>query len=1350
MKKVLLILIYLLLYSHVKAQTTETFETESQGSTTFTDNGQVFNITSQGQAFFDVLVYSGGGWNGTAPDNRFIDNTGSLSTNGQFTVSSAGNAAFSLKSIYLFLSKSDLTFNVTGSVTITGKLGGVTKYAVTRNAPFGASFQVNNGFTFFDLSTLGGQDNSNVTIDQYIVTVTGNITYVAMDAMRWQQQCAVVNVSQASKTNVSCNGGSNGTASVSASGGTGLTYNWTPGNPPGDGTPNVSGLTAGNWTCTVTNQCGNSNSVTISITEPPILTASQTQINNTCSTSNTGSATVNVSGGTGSYSYSWSPSGGNAATASNLAAGNYTVTITDTNNCTIQRNFTITAPPALTATQSQTGNPCSNSSFGTATVNVSGGTGSYSYSWTPAGGNAATASNLSAGNYTVTITDSNNCSIQRSFTITAPPALTTTQMQNNVTCNGGNNGSATVNVSGGTGTYTYSWAPSGGNSATASNLAAGNYTVSIADSNNCTIQRSFTITEPPALTATQSQTNNNCSTSNIASATVNVSGGTGSYTYSWAPSGGNAATASNLAAGNYTVTIADANNCTIQLNFTITTPNALTTTQSQTNVTCNGGSNGTATVNVSGGTGSYSYSWAPSGGNAATASNLSEGNYTVTVTDANNCSIQRTFTITAPPALTATQSQTNNNCSTSSTGSATVSVSGGTGTYSYSWAPSGGNAATALNLAAGNYTVTITDANNCTIQRSFTITAPPALTATQSQTNATCNSNNGIASVVVSGGTGAYTYAWFPSGGNGPEATGLAPGFYIVFISDANGCSIQKTFIISAATDCSIATTWNGTAWSSGAPVCNSYTAIINGDYNSLLNGEITACSLTVTGGAVVVAGGDNFIIKGSVNVSGGSLTFEQNSNLVQADNITNSGVITYKRNSSLLYGLDYTMWSSPVSGSQTLKDFSPQTLDSRFYVYNTALNAYSNYLSASGVFGGNPNAETFVAAKGYLIRMPDGLDVNTQSVFNGFFTGTPNNGNISIALNTQNNRFNAVGNPYPSPVNIQAFLIANQANLDDGTLYFWRKTNNNTASSYATVTMAAYVANSAQGGDTSGGAFAAGQEANWVINPGQGFLVKAKATAGALNFRNDMRRAVNNDQFFRTGSDSIRMLTGPTSKLWLDITSETNDFGQTAIAYTDVTTTGLDYGYDGRLINDGTLNIYTVVEDTSLAIQAREAFTIQDEVILGYKTSATGNYVITLSQLTGVFASGQRVYLKDNLLGTRHELTTDGPYTFKSNEGTFNNRFTIVYADVLDTDKAVVSKDSIVIYQNKNALTVDGGSSTLNSVSIYDILGRMVYSHEAINATTTQITGLAAQRQVLIVQVTTTNGDKISKKIIY
>ncbi|KAF2325774.1 SprB repeat-containing protein, partial [Flavobacterium daemonense] len=177
-----------------------------------------------------------------------------------------------------------------------------------------------------------------------------------------------------------------------------------------------------------------------------------------------GSATVGVTGGTGAYSYSWSPSGGTSATAIGLAAGKYTVTITDANLCTTTQSFTITEPDALVATaDSQTNIACHGDKTGSATVGVTGGTGAYSYSWSPSGGISATATGLGAGKYTVTVTDANLCTTTQSFTITEPDALVASaDAQTNIACHGDKTGSATVGVTGGTGAYSYSWSPSGG------------------------------------------------------------------------------------------------------------------------------------------------------------------------------------------------------------------------------------------------------------------------------------------------------------------------------------------------------------------------------------------------------------------------------------------------------------------------------------------------------------------------------------------------------------------------------------------------------------------------------------------------------------------------------------------------------------------------------------------------------------------------------------------------------------------------------------------------------------------------------------------------------------------------
>ena len=602
-------------------------------------------------------------------------------------------------------------------------------------------------------------------------------------------------------TSVSCNGGSDGTATVSVTGGTtAYSYSWAPSGGTG---ATGTGLSAGNYTVTVTDANLCSTTQTFNVTEPSAITTTGTQTNVSCNGGSDGSATVSASGGTGAFTYSWAPSGGTAATATSLAAGNYTVTVTDANLCTTTQTFNITEPTVLTASITASSNvSCNGGSDGSATVTASGGTSAYTYSWAPSGGTAATATGLAAATYTVTVTDANLCTTTQTVTITQPTTITTSGTQTSVSCNGGSDGTATVTPSGGTGIYTYSWAPSGGTSATATGLAAGSYTVTVTDANLCSTTHSFTITQPTAITTTGSQTNVSCNGGSDGTATLVASGGTPGYTYSWVPSGGTSATATGLTVGAYIVTVTDANGCTAIQTYNITQPTAITTSGSQTNVTCNGASNGTATVTASGGTGAFTYSWAPSGGTAATATSLAAGNYTVTVTDANLCTTTQTFNITEPTVLTASNGGTTNvSCNGGSNGSATVSVTGGTTPYSYSWAPSGGTAATATGLAAGTYTVTVVDANFCTTTQSFSITEPTTLSASGTQTDVSCfGGTNGTATVTAAGGTSPYTYSWAPTGGTGSTASGLAAGTYTVTVTDNNLCTTTQTYTITEPT----------------------------------------------------------------------------------------------------------------------------------------------------------------------------------------------------------------------------------------------------------------------------------------------------------------------------------------------------------------------------------------------------------------------------------------------------------------------------------------------------------------------------------------------------------------------
>jgi gliding motility-associated-like protein len=520
-----------------------------------------------------------------------------------------------------------------------------------------------------------------------------------------------------SHTNVSCHGGNDGTATVAASGGTApYTYLWLPGNQT---TATITGLAAGSYTCRVIDAAPDTVTDTIVVTEPLALTATTSQTNVNCNGGNDGTATVSVSGGTPGYTYAWAPAGGNNATATGLAPGNYTCTITDANNCVLTETFTITQPGMLTATVSQVNILCNGNTTGSATVNVSGGTPSYTYAWLPTGGNNATATGLAAGNYTCTITDANGCTLQENFTLVQPTAMAATTTQSDIACYGDATGSASVSVSGGTPGYTYQWMPSGGNTASATGLSAGNYTCTITDANQCVLVQNVNITQPAsALAASTTHTDVSCTGAGNGSATVTVSGGTPAYTYQWAPGGGNAATANNLNAGTYTCTITDNNNCALADTVVINDAVSLVALDSQVNVSCYGDSNGSAIVSVSGGTPPYNYQWIPFGGNTGTANGLPAGSYTCTISDANNCGLSSTVLITEPALLAAVASATDILCR-NATGIIIVNVSGGTAPYTYSWAPvnSTGNIAAALD--AGTYTCTVTDAGNC----SDTVTA---------------------------------------------------------------------------------------------------------------------------------------------------------------------------------------------------------------------------------------------------------------------------------------------------------------------------------------------------------------------------------------------------------------------------------------------------------------------------------------------------------------------------------------------------------------------------------------------------------------------------------------------------
>jgi len=535
-----------------------------------------------------------------------------------------------------------------------------------------------------------------------------------------------------------------------------------------------------------------------------VVTPDQTDI--LCHGASTGKASVDVSGGVIPYSYSWD--NGITSTeneATDLSAGTYTVTVTDSNGCTTTETFTIKEPTALSITPSQTDVLCHGASTGKVSAVVSGGVTPYSYSWD--NGITSTeneATDLSAGTYTVTVTDANECTVTETFTIKEPTALSITPSQTDVLCHGALTGKGSVVVSGGVNPYSYSW-DNGIASTTneATDLSAGTYEVTVTDANGCTITESFTITEPTALSITPSLTDVLCHGASTGKASVVVTGGVNPYSYSW-DNGITSTTneATDLSAGTYEVTVTDANGCTITESFTITEPTALSITPDQTDVLCHGALTGKAGVVVNGGTAPYMYSW--DNGIASTtneATDLSAGTYKVAVTDANGCTITETFTITEPTALSVIPNQANVLCHGALTGKASVVVSGGVAPYSYLW-NNGATSSSIDDLSVGTYTVTIKDANGCDTSEIITIIEPTKLEASVTQTNVNCNGGiDGTATVTATGGIAPYTYSWNTAAvQTNATVSNLKAGTYTATITDANGCETTASVTITEPT----------------------------------------------------------------------------------------------------------------------------------------------------------------------------------------------------------------------------------------------------------------------------------------------------------------------------------------------------------------------------------------------------------------------------------------------------------------------------------------------------------------------------------------------------------------------
>lgn len=660
-----------------------------------------------------------------------------------------------------------------------------------------------SGYTYlWQPGTLTNNSISGLPANTYTVTASDSKGCIA-NAQVVITEPAILAVDFSGQTNVSCFGGNNGSVSSLPSGGTpNYTYLWAPG---GATTANRNNLAAGTHTLTITDSKGCTASNSVTITEPAILSANTTTTIETCSYSNNGTATAIPSGGSPGYTYSWQPGFQTTITKTGLSAGTYTVTIKDSKGCTANANAVITEPPVLAINfTSQINVSCFGGNDASVTASPGGGTAGYTYSWTPGGATTAGRTNLSAGTYSVTVTDSKGCTATKPVIITQPSLLIASTTKTNESCPNLNNGTATASSSGGTSGYTYLWQPGALTGSQITNLSAGTYSVTSVDSKGCTATSTTVITEPaPIAVSFSSQTNASCFGGNQGSVAANGTGGTLNYTYSWAPGSATTNSVSNLTAGTYTATITDSKGCTATNTVTITQPPPLLVSATFIPPTCYNKADGSITASGSGGTFPYTYYWttpAPAALIGQTISNMQAGTYTVTVRDSKSCGITNSFIITQPPPIVLTTTTVNSACN-QATGSASVSVSAGVPPYTYLWS-NGATDNTAINLPADAYSVKVTDANGCSSTQSANVNDDSAATASISVTMPSCYGySDGTATVNTVGGYGTLSYLWLPYGGTGTTATGLSVDTFTVKVTTLpNGCKSSATIVLNQPT----------------------------------------------------------------------------------------------------------------------------------------------------------------------------------------------------------------------------------------------------------------------------------------------------------------------------------------------------------------------------------------------------------------------------------------------------------------------------------------------------------------------------------------------------------------------
>lgn len=618
--------------------------------------------------------------------------------------------------------------------------------------------------------------------------------------------------------NVLCAGGITGSATANPDGGAGgpYTIEWS----NGDSGVLADGLTAGDYTLSITDGLNCTSDTTFTVTEePPIIINEDEIIDESCVGEMNGAISISVSGGSLNYTFEWSGPNGFSSVSEDingLGEGDYSITVTDANNCENTITFAVDAPPSISITGLITPVACAGESTGAINLTISGGTPGFLVAWSGPNGfasNVQDITGLSAGDYTIIVTDNASCEESESFTITESPELVLDQTITEVSCYNGADGAISITVSGGTPTFSFEWSgPNGFNAITEdiAGLEFGDYSLTITDSNNCETDYIFPLSNPDPFDVQSVVTAVSCFGNDNGTIDLSVSGGSPNYTYGWTGPNGFGSTLediNSLEPGNYSVTITDANGCEESQDFIIAEPTEILANPVITNISCGGLTDGAIDLNASGGTPGYSYDWSgPDGFSSVNEeiTGLDNGSYNLTITDSNSCTEDFTFDITEDPPLELNAIITDVDCNGANNGEIDLSITGGIPNYDIAWLGDAGFTASTediSNLAPGDYSVTVTDANSCIISQTFSISEPVEIEIIVDLTPITCPGEaDATIDITINGGNFPYDFDWSGPGGftvNTEDIGPIGPGTYTLELSDNLGCIQTAEVIIS-------------------------------------------------------------------------------------------------------------------------------------------------------------------------------------------------------------------------------------------------------------------------------------------------------------------------------------------------------------------------------------------------------------------------------------------------------------------------------------------------------------------------------------------------------------------------